>query len=562
MPQHRSPVRLFVVDLLLFLLLAGIGFSVFSRKTHGDLWLDEADYATASLHSFNDNRHDRSDKPDQPELLVRLRHYHAPATAMILKVAHRYGNTEEVLRTPFVIAGALSVGTIYLCGLCLYGSRREIAFAVAALTIITPANIRMASHAIPWSFIILELLLQMLCAMIWVNTRKPAALAGLGAALGLLFVTSETFFVAAAALLLAAPLTLLPEIKSAWLLWSKRGEAEQRAEAAAAVKKMLSGAGMGCAAFVVIALAIWPHGRAGGCITMLKHNVEMRHSESFAVNIGAVVYKVAPRWSYLYWYSKDYLPYFVCYCAGAAITLAMLVPALRSLRSSGTQDRESLKWYEGPACTIVLMSYTAVLLAAAHRAHIIGPEYLAHCLPFLGLCAGFPVMAISRLNRPASAVVLALCGAYFLRWHPGKSLPGMDARTQVSRWPEVCRVLKPRWHQPAGSNPDRLLLGPQSFTVAYWYLHEVAGIPIHDWQIGQFPISGPGPAFLEKLKGGKYRYVVVSSQFEDNVINAVDERSLRILKRWEKVYSSDEKGLGAPRLTVFAWRPSTDQTTP
>jgi hypothetical protein len=555
MPENRSRLKSLFIDLLLFVLLAGIGFSVFSRKTHGDLWLDEANYATASLHSVNDNRHDKSDKPDQPELLIRLRHYHAPATALILKFAHRYGSAEETLRTPFVIAGALSVGTLYLCGLCLYGSRREIAFAVAALTIITPANIRMASHAIPWSFIILELLLQLLCALIWVNTRKPAALAGLGAALGLLFVTSETFFVALAALLLAVPLALLPELKAAWLLITKKGEPEGTREAREAVSRLLKGLGTGAAAFVLIGLLIWPHGLAGGCVTMLKHYVDMRHSESFAVNIGAVVYKVAPKWSYLYWYSKDYLPYFLCYAAGSVAALLMLVINLKKLAQAPPASGQQPLWYEAPAGIPVLICFTAVLLAAAHRAHIIGPEYLAHCLPFLDLCCGLVVLAISRVARGAGAVVLVLCGVYFLRWHPGKALPGMDARTQVSRWPLVCQVLKPRWNQPAGSNPDRLLLGPQSSTVAYWYLHEVANIPIHDWQIGQFPISGPGPAFLAKLRGGKYRYVVVSSQFEDNVINAVDERSLAILKTWEKVYQSDEKGMGQPRLTVFGWRP-------
>ena len=556
MPEQRSQTRLVLIDLLLFLLLAGIGFSLFERKTHGDLWLDEADYAVAALHSFADNRQDRSDKPDQPELLVRLRHYHAPGTAMILRIAHRYGNAEETLRKPFVIAGALSVGVVYLCGLCLFGNRREIAAASAALMILTPANVRMASHAIPWSFIILELLLLLLCCLVYIRNRKPAALIWLGTVLGLLFVTSETVFVAMAALFVCAPVAMLPELRAAINARKASQSPEDKSAALLQVRIALTGLAGGSIAFVVVGFALWPAGIKGGCIKMLRHYIEMRHSESFAVNIGAAVYKVAPKWSYLYWYSHDYLPYFLCYVVGAALTIAMLLAGLKKTCGAKPLADADLRWFEAPAGAYVLIVFTAVLLGAAHRAHIIGPEYLAHCLPFLGLCAGFPVYAASRISRPIGAIIIAAAGLYFVRWHPGRFLPGMDERTQISRWNQVCSVLKPRWNQPAGSNPDRLLLGPQSSTVAYWYLHEVAGIPIHDWQIGQFPIAGPGPAFLAKLRGGKYRYVVVSSQFEDNVIKAVDERSLAILKRWELVLQSDEKGLGSPRLTVFCWRPA------
>src|SRR3984957_18944599 len=138
------------LDLLLFLALCGVSIPVSLRFTHGDLWLDEADYAIAGLHSAQDNRWDVSDKPDQPEMLVRLRHFHAPATAYVLQFAHHFGSDEETLRLPFVIAGALSVGLVYLCGLALFGDRREIAAARGLLTAVSPANIRMATPAIPW----------------------------------------------------------------------------------------------------------------------------------------------------------------------------------------------------------------------------------------------------------------------------------------------------------------------------------------------------------------------------------------------------------------------------
>src|ERR1700731_3110538 len=98
------------VDALLFILLCAVSIPISLRFTHGDLWLDEADYAIAGLHGVQDNRWDVSDKPDQPDLLVRLRHFHAPLTAYAVRFVHRFGSDEETLRLPFVIAGDLAVG--------------------------------------------------------------------------------------------------------------------------------------------------------------------------------------------------------------------------------------------------------------------------------------------------------------------------------------------------------------------------------------------------------------------------------------------------------------------
>src|SRR5579859_6359518 len=131
MPEAVAPSKrsLRWVDYLLFCVLCAVSIPISLRYTHGDLWLDEADYSVASLHGFQNNRWDVSDKPDQQDLLIRLRHFHAPLTADLLQIAHHFGREEETLRLPFVIAGSLCVGVVYLCGLALFGSRREIAAA-------------------------------------------------------------------------------------------------------------------------------------------------------------------------------------------------------------------------------------------------------------------------------------------------------------------------------------------------------------------------------------------------------------------------------------------------
>ena len=548
-----------LVDVLLFLLLAAISFSAFKKFTHGDLWLDEADYAVASLHTVQDNRWDSTDKPDQPEQLIRLRHYHAPATALLLKFAHRFGADEESLRIPFVIAGALSVGFVYLCGAALYPSRREIGAACAIATIITPANARMASHAVPWSVIILELMALLLGCVQFARNRRATSLIWCGLALGALFVTSETFFVVVPILALALPVTLLPEI--AQFLgrkgWMPAGlipaEFPSLSSSSSAIhisrKELLKGIVCGAITFLVVGIIIWPAGLRGHCVLMLRHYIEMRHSESFPVNIGNQVYKTAPKWAYLYWYRNEYLPYFASYAAGLfAVVLGSLIQLKSLFRAPLVEAREGASGsiWSLPLGSVPLVLFTVVLLAAAHRAHIIGPEYLAHCLPFLMLCAGYIVLVISRASRPAGIAVLLICGLIFLRWTPSKALPGMDARTQISRWQPAAIAIKQKWIPL-----DRVILGPQSPNVAYWYLHEWAGIPMHDWQIGQFTLSGPGPNFLRNLTNGKYRFVVISSQFEDRVINATDRRSLAIFSHWDPPIFSDEHGTGPPRLTVF-----------
>jgi hypothetical protein len=501
---------IWLLDLALFLALFAAALPVRFQYTHGDLWLDEADYAVASLHGFEANRWDRSDNPREPDSLIRARHFHAPLTAQVLELAHRWSADDRALRTPFVLAGGLTVGLIYLCGVALFDRRREIAIGCAALVICTPAHIRMASHAVPWSPIILEMVLLLWTLILYTQTRRHGWLVGAGGALGMLFVTSETFFV-----VLLALVALLP-----FLLQAEFREAAKR-------KRALLGLAGGAGLFLAIALALWPIGLLGHSLRMLRHYVEMRHVP-FPTNIGDQVYDIAPRWAYLYWYWHEYRPFFVCYALG---TLAVLI--LLALRKA-------------PAGTGALLLLTGLLLAGAHKAHIIGPEYLAHCLVLLSLVAGYFVLAASRLSRPLGFVLMAVVGVSLSRWVQPRPLPGMDARAQISRWPQAARFLATRW-QPK----DRLILGPQPAVVARWYLSTVVRTPIYEAQIGQIPLHDPKPAFLDKLRAGKVRYVVISSAFEDRPY--LDPRTRQVLEPWRIVWRSDERGTGEPRLTVYAY---------
>jgi hypothetical protein len=208
------------IDLLLFLILCGVALPVRWEYAHGDLWSDEADYAMASTQGFQANRWDisnnpvdRSTLPDKPDRLVYYRHYHAPMTVYCLAAARHWDLSDQSLRLPFILAGALSVGMVYLCAVVLFKQQREIGIGCALLVVVTPPVIRMASHAVPWSLIILELLLLLWTQIHYAQNCRPGWLIGTGAALGLLFVTSEVFFLALPAAAGAFALALWREIK-------------------------------------------------------------------------------------------------------------------------------------------------------------------------------------------------------------------------------------------------------------------------------------------------------------------------------------------------------------
>src|SRR3954471_10121338 len=102
----RTPARrLWWLDLLVFAALAMISAAGFYKHAVGDLYSDEADYALASVYGFDANRWDRSDSAKEPERLVARRHYHAPLTADLIALAHRYGAEDRTIRMPFIVAG-------------------------------------------------------------------------------------------------------------------------------------------------------------------------------------------------------------------------------------------------------------------------------------------------------------------------------------------------------------------------------------------------------------------------------------------------------------------------
>ncbi len=505
----RTSPWLRLLDVLVFVALVAVSAAWFYQRAAGDLFSDEADYALASVQSFESNRWDRSDSPKEPEKLVARRHYHAPLTVYLIAIGHRLGAEDRAIRLPFIISGGLSIGVVYLCGLALFDRRREIAVACAIVVAISPAFVRMASHALPWSPIILELLVLLWCMVEFTRSRHWGWIVGLFAALGMLFVTSEMVFVAAPAVLLSLPV----------LLWPAMRPVEQR-------RGVLLGAGMGAILFVAIVLIAWPSGFTGESMKMLRHYIQMRHSASFPAVVGQQVFPVAPKWAYAYWYWNDYKPFSACYL--------LAVPGLIGLALARRL----------PLGTVPLSIMTGFLLFAAHRAHIIGPEYLAHCLPFLTLGGGLAVYGLSLAWRPLAIIALGVLVIPIARWSPRVPLPGMDARAQISRWPAAARVLGPQWR--AG---DKLMVGSQPVSVARWYLVYQGGAPPLEAQFQPMPIHAPNADFLARLDSGFYRYVAVSNMFVDSV--DLDVKTERALRHWPVVWRSDERGSGPSRLTIY-----------
>jgi 4-amino-4-deoxy-L-arabinose transferase-like glycosyltransferase len=114
---------LVVLDVLIVVVLFLAALPVRWEATRGDLWMDEASYALASVRGWEANRWDLP-SPDSadPLQLVRLRHWHPPLTVQLMHLATSlWGSTsEQTLRAPSVIVGGLIVVLVYLCGLSLF----------------------------------------------------------------------------------------------------------------------------------------------------------------------------------------------------------------------------------------------------------------------------------------------------------------------------------------------------------------------------------------------------------------------------------------------------------
>lgn len=513
----RSAGRRWWLDVLLFLVLTLAAFPSRWAETVGDLWYDEADYARAGAAGFEANRWDLPGPPEEPERLVRLRHYHPPLVAQVLTLAQQFGTDEQTLRAPFVVIGCLSVGLLYLCGLSLFpgrGSPRErqplrvVAAAAAVILIFTPAHIRASSHAIPWAWITFWLLALLWCFLKYRETGRSGWLALSGGVLGALFVTSEYVF----------PTVLMAAFGIGLLLWSQRESLRNRGV------QLLLDFLLGVALFALVVVAFWPVGPIGGALKMLQHYVEMADTTAFPVVIEGQQYTRAPRWAYLYWYWTEFRPFFFLYALGFLAVLWLLV---RRCLDLGTG-------------LVALLSLG--ILAVAHRAHIIGPEYLSHALPFLTLLGCVPLAALARAQPAHSLPVIGACCFVLATAPEVQPLNGMEPRSQVPRWPAASAFLAERWR------PGDRMLASQFAVTARWYLLHYRGVQANIEDIQPLPPADASPELLQELLEGRYRWIAVGNTFSD--WTEVDNRIRMLIQRWPVAFRSDEQELGLPRLQI------------
>jgi len=523
-PSRRA---IWWLDLLLALILFGAALPPRFAATQGDLWLDEADYALAAVRGFQAQRWDASESPDDPDKLIRLRHYHPPMVAYMAALALYWGTDERALRVPAVLAGGLSVMLVYLCGLTLFSRRvsqgggqatsasfplfipaRLAALACAVIMIFAPPHLRASSHALPWSFITLGLLLLLWTLLKYAETRRAGWIVGAGAALGGLFVTSEVFFPALLGAVCAMPFLFLPDVIAA----------DRR-------KHLLKATAAGLLAFLLLAAALWPAGLQGHSLRMLWHYVAMA-DDPWPVNLQGTLYERAPKWAYLFWYWHLYRPYLIFYALGAA---ALLVYAARRRLT---------------AATGTLAALTAVLLFSAHKAHIIGPEYLAHVLPFLALIGGLFLAAVSRWNRLLGLAAAVAACAWIALHTEYRFLNGMDPRARIPRWADAARFLAQRWQ------PGDRIVAPAYGSVARWYLLHVAGVPVQEWQVQGLPADDlVDDSLVWDIRTGVFRFVAVGSTFSDRPW--LDNRIRRLLQTWPVIWQSNERGTGPCRLRIY-----------
>ncbi len=528
------------LDALAVMLLFVVAFAVRMGHTRGDLWQDEAEYALASTHSVADQRWDRSDVASEPLRLVRLRHFHPPMTAYLLRSAQTWGKDERALRTPFVIAGSLVVCLVYLCGLRLFGERRDVSLACAIIVLVTPLQIRASSHAIPWAEISLGIMAALWTLLQYIHTAKRGWLVGTCGVLGWLFCTTESFFPILLAALLSMPFVLNLKVESRKAENKQAGNAPITPQERTSLLKTFGAGGM---VFLSIVLILWPIGLFGGAWGNIQHYAHLPANTISAV-VGGVSRNPIPKWAFLYWFSHDYRPYFVLYVLGAG---ALLWQIVRHRISSGAG---------------VLLTITIVEIAVAHLTVEFGPQYLAHCLPLLTLMTGFCFLemsqvaeriAVPRLERACRtktaltalvpAIMLLLC-AYLARWQVRSELRITDEESQISRWPDAARFLAHHWR-----TGDRLVIGPQPVVVPRWYLLVGENLPIRETQVAELPQGRAKLPGLQRMAKGDARFAVINSTFDGSPI--IDEDVKQLLADWPIVYRSPEPTGIPSRLVIY-----------
>jgi hypothetical protein len=515
LPGRRGKWLTALFDLVVVIVLFSVALPLRWNATKGDFWLDEADYAVASVRGFEANRWDLPE-PDSADRIIRLRHYHPPLIAQVMGAAARWDRNDRTLRVPSVIAGSLTVSLLYVCGLFLFAPRgdptshwapRFVGLASALALLPAPAHIRASSHALPWPFITLWLLTIALTIAAYGKSRHPAWLVTMGGALGLLFATSEYVVVAALAVALVLPI----------LLWS---DFRDRARWGPVSIGLLGGAVL----LFVVAYALWPAGLTGGIVTMLRHYVDMADAP-WPLVIGDTAYDRAPKWAYAYWYATIYPAQTAWYLLGA---IGILVLALMRKLTVGIAG---------------VLLFTGVILAAAHKSHIIGPEYLVHALPLLSLIGGLPFVALAQTHRAVAAILAIVCGAAAALGPVKGILSGMDSRSQISRWPAAAQFLKSRW------TPESRMLAPAFGGGGRWYLIYGAGVPVEEWRVQALPAARAKERLIREIKAGDYRFIVTGSTYNDWA--SVDNSIRHTLAKWPIVWRSDEGGTGPSRLVIY-----------
>ncbi len=512
------------LDALIVLLLFLAAVPVRQAHTRGDLWADEADYALASTRGFALNRMDRSDVATDPQRLVRSRHFHPPMTVYLLDMAQNMGREDGYLRLPFVLAGSLVVSVTYLCGLLLYAGRRDISLFCALVVLVTPLQIRAASHAIPWSLISLGLLCVLYTLLGYVRDGKSGWLVGTCGALGWLFCTSESVF----------PVALATALSLSFVLRSddvRTADGRRKLAWTVTIGLLLAG--------VTIAV-LWPAGVMGSALANIQHYAHIPETSASA-QVGGVTRSPIPKWAFAYWYMRDYRPYALLYAAGV-LTLLVQMTRRRLSRGAG-----------------VLLVFAFVEIGVAHLAIEFGPQYLAHCLPLLTLMTGFFMLELyevgqrfaprivgerARWSGAFMGALMALTVAYLTRWYAHDQLLGTDKTAIVPRWHTAARFLAARW-QPG----DRLMVGPQPLVVPRWYLRYDVGLPISDAQILDLPQGRARQAGLDRLAKGAIRFVVVNSTFTSDPV--IDAQVRQTLAGWPVIYRSPEPDGSPPCLVIY-----------
>lgn len=547
-PATEEPKRkpIWKIDLLIFLVLCLLAAPARWSYSKGDFWFDEADYAQAAMQGFQANRWDNAsripilaasdqwklaqsqkmnpfadekgsvelrdlraegDKFADPKVqMMRLRHYHPPMISYIMALARLRGASDRTLRMPFVFIGALVVGMTYLCGLLLFREKREIAVGVALMVLVTPMQIRAGAHAIPWAPITLNLLALLWTLLQFARSRRPLWILGIAGVLGVLFTVSEIFLPAVVVVLCVTPLLLFPEIH----------DSDFRTQV---VKYSCVGAVL----MVLIAYVFWPSGLTGGTLTMLSHYMGVAGKVVDHATLGGKFYERAPRWAYFFWYWRDFRPYLVLYCVGF-----VGVPVLLSLRKMSREVG-------------VLVLYTLLFLGVAHKAHIIGPQYLAHCLPLMSLLTGLVIALVSEWKRPLGWVLMGASALYIFSLKNPNMIE--DSTSRISRSPQAAEYLKAH----LGYN-DRILIGTQQPTVLYWYLHEGEGIQLEWNALMGLPPENERAEVMARLKRGDFRFFALANTF---VPPRVSPEIQQILKGWRIVYQSQEQDGITPRFVLY-----------